>query len=533
MTDSTQLEPRDRSDRAGATPWRLPIAQIQPYERNPRHGRNPEYDRIKDSIRSHGLDQPLVITQRPQATHYIVHAGGNTRLLILNELYAETADERFAHIPCVFRPWRRESDVLLAHLRENDLRGSLTFIDKARAVFEARKLLAAECGLEDMSQRRLETELRCAGYRITQARISQMEYAVYRLLPIMPLALECGLGRPHVERIRRLERAAYAIWRERCDEPIDDFEDIFVTLCRRYDSPDWDTAVLRGALEAEITAALDVSVHTVRVMIDAELAGRELVIPEPDAASEDAMEDALEETPEETSPDTGDGVADGSDTGADHETGERVAPEVSPAGVEVLAQAGADRPDAEEARPPDRVSVDALATESPAPIAEILSVVNDTGLGDLKSLRGRAWTLAARLAQRHGLGELVAPVSAKGLGFVLRDVPDPSLADQLDDDSLSQLSMLWWQLAACAEMTFAPLAALLPLLPADSILRRALETEDAELLFNSIWTLDPGHTGYRLWRPLDDRDWRDLLGLMDTYRRIRRLAAETGASIWE
>ena len=81
MTDSTQPEPRDRSDRAGATPWRLPIAQIQPYERNPRHGRNPEYDRIKDSIRSHGLDQPLVITQRPGAADYIVHAGGKITII--------------------------------------------------------------------------------------------------------------------------------------------------------------------------------------------------------------------------------------------------------------------------------------------------------------------------------------------------------------------------------------------------------------------------------------------------------------------
>jgi hypothetical protein len=287
--------------------------------------------------------------------------------------------------------------------------------------------------------------------------------------------------------------------------------------------------VLRGALEAEISAALDVNVHTVRVMLDAELAGRELVIPAPDAVPDAAPEDALEAT----SPETGGGVADGSDTGADPQTEDGAAPEVSPPGVEARVPDGSDRPEAEAVRQPDRVPADAPATEAPAPVAERLGVVNDTGLGDLKSLRGRAWTLAARLAQRHGLGALVEPVSGTGLGFVLRDVPDPTLADQLDDDSLSQLSMLWWQLAACAEMTFAPLAALLPLLPTDSILRRALETEDAELLFNSIWTLDPGHTGYRLWRPLDDRDWRDLLSLMDTYRRIRRLAAETGASVWE
>ncbi|WP_419635890.1 ParB family protein, partial [Thiolapillus sp.] len=275
---------------SSSTPQMIEISRIQPYEHNPRHGRNPEYDRIRDSIRNTGLDQPLVVTQRPDTTDYIVHAGGNTRLIILKELFAETGDPRYATVPCLFKPWCCESDVLLAHLRENDLRGSLTFIDKARAVCEAQKLLAEELDLDVISQRRLEAELRRAGYRITQARISQMEYTVRRLLPVIPIALESGLGRPHVERIRRLERAAYTIWRDRCSEPADDFDEVFTTLCRRYDGPDWDTDVLRSALESEIAAALDVSIHTVRVMLDAELAGRELVIPE--------IEEVPEETPE-------------------------------------------------------------------------------------------------------------------------------------------------------------------------------------------------------------------------------------------
>jgi hypothetical protein len=82
-------------------------------------------------------------------------------------------------------------------------------------------------------------------------------------------------------------------------------------------------------------------------------------------------------------------------------------------------------------------------------------------------------------------------------------------------------------------MTFAPIESIAPSLPADSVLRRALVDQDAELLFNSIWTLDPGHTGVRLWQALHDRDWNDLIGLMETYRRIRRLAAETGVKLWE
>jgi len=500
-------------------PQMIDISRIQQYEHNPRHGRNPEYDRIRDSIRNTGLDQPLVVTQRPDATDFIVHAGGNTRLIILKELFAETGDPRFAAVPCLLKAWCCESDVLLAHLRENDLRGGLTFIDKARAVCEAQKLLAEELGIDVISQRRLETELRRAGYRITQARISQMVYTVHRLLPVIPIALEGGLGRPHVERIRRLERAAHKIWQDRCSESAEDFEEVFTTLCKRYDSPDWDTDVLRSALESEIAAALDVSIHTVRVMLDAEMAGRELVIPEAEVEPDPNEESSELERPTDESfdSDQDDGVSRVSSS--DRTSTDELPPEL---------------PDqSNPASAPDTGLLDDDVKETSQPDTELPNLTNDTSPNDLKSLRGRAWTLATRLAQRNGMADLVVAVSGKGLGFVLRDVPDPTLADQLDEDSLSQLTMLWWQLAACAEMTFAPLEAMLPLLPDESILRRALETEDADLLFSSIWTLDPGHTGYRLWRPLDDRDWRDLLALMDTYRRIRRIAAETGVSVWE
>ena len=497
----------------------IDISRIRPYEHNPRHGRNPEYDRIRDSIRNTGLDQPLVVTQRPDATDFIVHAGGNTRLIILKELFDETGDPRFAAVPCLLKPWCCESDVLLAHLRENDLRGGLTFIDKARAVCEAQKLLAEELGLDVISQRRLETELRRAGYRITQGRISQMVYTVHRLLPVIPIALEGGLGRPHVERIRRLERAAQKIWQDRCSESAEDFEEVFTTLCKRYDSPDWDTDVLRSALESEIAASLDVSIHTVRVMLDAEMAGRELVIPE----AEDKPDEESSE-PECATDESFDDDVDQDDGHSHISSSDRISTDEIPPELPDQLNPGSAS---------DTALLDDDVKETAEPKTELPNLSNDTSPNDLKSLRGRAWTLATRLAQGNGMADLVEAVSGKGLGFVLRDVPDPTLADQLDEDSLSQLTMLWWQLAACAEMTFAPLDAMLPLLPDESILRRALETEDADLLFSSIWTLDPGHTGYRLWRPLDDRDWRDLLALMDTYRRIRRIAADTGVSVWE
>ena len=136
------------------------------------------------------------------------------------------------------------------------------------------------------------------------------------------------------------------------------------------------------------------------------------------------------------------------------------------------------------------------------------------------------------MAQRNGLGDLIEPLAGHGLGFVVRDVPDPALVEQLDEDALAQVSMVWWQLAACAEMTVAPVEHLLPVLDDNAVLRQALEKQDAGLLFSSVWTLDPGHTGFRLWRRLDERDWQDLLGLMTTYRELYRVAKERGEMLW-
>lgn len=514
----TKVAARDHPDSSASPPAKtgidltalaIDITQIQPYEHNPRQGRNPEYDRIKDSIRSHGLDQPLVVTRRPQATDYIVHTGGNTRLLILKELFEETGEERFARIPCVFRPWQRESDVLLAHLRENDLRGNLTFIDKARAVLDAKGLIAAELGIDDVSHRRLETELARNGYRISRTSICRMDYAVNTLLRWIPQALEAGIGRNQIDWIRALERAARTLWQRRCTGGEGAFDEVFAALCRRYDGADWDADRLQGAIETEIAEEAESSVHTIRIEMEAELKGRKVIIPEFVPIKEPPA------PPVRT----------------DHHP-DRVKTAVLDSKVEpdaALNQTRAIQEEQKSASSQTQEDTPELTVEvTAAPIGARTAV-----LTDLKSLRGRAWTLATRLAQRNGLGDLVVLLSGKGLGYVLRDVPDPALADQLDEEALAQVCLLWWQLAACAEMTFAPLEAMIPLLPTGSVLRRALEEEDAELLFSSIWTLDPGHTGYRLWRPLPDRDWQDLLALMDTYRRIRHLAAETGVAIWD
>ena len=67
----------------------LTVDDIRPYENNPRRSVNVKFDDIKESIRTSGLRLPLTVTRRPGESHYIVEAGGNTRLLALQQLWAE------------------------------------------------------------------------------------------------------------------------------------------------------------------------------------------------------------------------------------------------------------------------------------------------------------------------------------------------------------------------------------------------------------------------------------------------------------
>ena len=83
-------------------------------------------------------------------------------LHILKELCSETHDPRFYSVHCLFEPWKSESEILIAHLVENDARGDLIFIDRARAVHELRESLEQETGAP-RSTRQLATLLQERG----------------------------------------------------------------------------------------------------------------------------------------------------------------------------------------------------------------------------------------------------------------------------------------------------------------------------------------------------------------------------------
>ena len=226
------------SDPLVDTPMVVVLDQLRPYELNPRVTRNPLFDEIKASIRQRGLDAPPSITRRPGDPHFVIRNGGNTRLTILRELWTETKDERFLRVACLFRPWpvRGEIVALTGHLAENELRGGLTFIERALGIEKARELYELEENAS-LTQAELARRLSLDGYPVQQSHISRMRDAVQYLLPAIPAVLYGGLGRHQVERLAVLRKAGERIWDQHvaAGELSTDYPTLFLEVLQGFD----------------------------------------------------------------------------------------------------------------------------------------------------------------------------------------------------------------------------------------------------------------------------------------------------------
>ena len=227
------------SDPIADTPMVVTLDQLRPYDHDPRKKRNPAYEDIKASIRERGLDAAPAITRRPGEDHYIIRNGGNTRLAILRELWSETKDERFFRISCLFRPWpsRGEVVMLTGHLAENELRGGLTFIERALGVEKAREFYEQESGTA-LSQSELARRLAADGFPVQQSHISRMNDAVRYLLPVIPTVLYGGLGRHQVERLSVMRKACLLAWERYAKGRtlVQDFDDFFQEVLSQFDT---------------------------------------------------------------------------------------------------------------------------------------------------------------------------------------------------------------------------------------------------------------------------------------------------------
>ncbi len=160
----------------------VPVMQVQTYDRNPRRTINPKFDEIKESIRAVGLLTPFNITRRPGEAHFFVCGGGNTRLVILQQLFHE-GYAQFERVELTFKAWRGDAEAIAGHIGENDQRGEMCFWDRATGVMDIKVALEAVGG-NSLSLRQFEAELKRLGLSVALANISLMKFALEWLAPL-------------------------------------------------------------------------------------------------------------------------------------------------------------------------------------------------------------------------------------------------------------------------------------------------------------------------------------------------------------
>lgn len=195
------------------------LMQLRPFDGNPRKTKNPKFEEIKESIRMRGLDFAPNITKRPGDDFYIIADGGNTRLQALNELWEETKDPKYWSIRCLYKPWKTGNEnegtlsCLIGHLTENDLRGDLSFVERALAIAEI-KAMYEENDEQKLSHRQLSERLKADGYGVSHTLLHKMEQCLTYLYPVIPNILLAGMGKPQIEKLLALYNSSLSFWQK-------------------------------------------------------------------------------------------------------------------------------------------------------------------------------------------------------------------------------------------------------------------------------------------------------------------------------
>lgn len=523
------------------TPMLVEVDNLTTYDRNPRRSPNDKRDELKEYIRQNGFNQVLAITQRPDPEDpdvYMIGVGGNTRLSIMQELWHETGDERFKQMRCEYQPWQGETHTLIAHIQDNDLRGDLTFIDRAIAVQELSAILEEDAG-ESLSQRALCRGLAEQGYQISRTLLIWYQYTVDTLYPSIPHVLQSGIGRPTIAKIHEMQRAFARTWSVMGIGESEEADSLFEQTLSRHDGDFLDIKALRLDLEEELTISADCDMQRASMELGAALYGRS--DSEANAPRSTGQPDAQTGTP----------------TATGDASGQAAAPLIETPSQRSSADAETQSPASETSKPDTKLPTETRSrpappthsgasetqggsSESPAesPHAQNQPTRTEALPHDLKSLRGRAWTLSSRIAQGSRLGDIVLPIST-GLGFLIR--PIPLEVQQSWHPEIGRSAMcVWWHLATLAEQ-FARHGQACVVMPdtwserpigqamrqardgQEAFSRWQWQTADREL-FADVPPLEPNDIGPMLYQSWPEQRWNDWIQLVETYREIYRKA---------
>ena len=507
----------------------LTLEQICPYDKNPRRDRNSRYDEIKESIRAQlGLNTPLNVTKRPGDTSYMVEAGGNTRLQILQELWDETKDERFYHIHAQYRPWVSESHVLTAHLVENELRGEMTLLDKALGLQALKKQLEEEAGTE-LNRSEFVRKLKMVGYIVSRRQVIRMQYLSERLYSLIPTVARNNLPQREIDNIRDAEKAYLQFWIGQFgDSETEQFQLIFGDVLSQYDDA-WDLDQVRAELDQQFSELSGLDVTQLRLEVDALLYGEQHHNgTNPQSSSEDDESSA-------NIPNTSDQSDSQPDESTSSPNQNNSAAQPSPTEKPASAPKASGTQRSEQQPPSDSGNAEASQLIDPY-----------DGPSDLKSLRARNLVLVLQITQRNDLSVCVCPTNV-GMGFL---VDLPKIPFQVNDKNIGTgqdacRQFIWWMLLGACEVVHGSGKAwelsndrARLTMTEEMRIFAPLKQDGIQGVIKTVGIPTPlefiSHQFLSSPQGLDDHSFRDLLLLLENCRRLRNKVGDPGdMRLWD
>jgi len=515
----------------------LKVDEIDSYDKNPRRAQNPQFEAIKQSILSNGINQPLVVTRRPSSSRFMIYKGGNTRLAALRELYAETKQRQFNVVQCSFQPWSGfESDAILGHLQENQMRKSLCFLDRAYGVKIALDYLKKEAG-RSLSLRECLPLMVRKGYPITLSTLSIMTYAVSAIEPHLNYELAMTMARRHFQHLRRLENC-YGSLCEELDIPKSDQQTLFHRTLENYEEPSWSLDVFRRSLESRLAHDQSKSVQDITLRIEGYLNVSSMPLSDKPAGN-DIQNQQLNNIQWPDQPCTKMVHQEGVYQVNTSESGDSVHQNSAYSGKQglknnssIFSKSSQKRPNRNQPAIPES-AVACSVTNGAEPLA------------DIASLQKQAYEIAWYLVKRHEFISAEKPESPVvvstgnwGLGYVICDFPAP--LKNISATHSGVRDALWWLLVEYCDLQWAvscsrPIVEKFVGQSSLQVFVKSGNSKTLYLLAKDKMKCSYPHLGLAAFcsRLLDDASWNDILRLVDVYRSLHYLARKNNIDLFQ
>ncbi len=515
----------------------LKADEIDTYDKNPRRAQNPQFAAIKQSILNNGMNQPLVVTKRPGSSRYMVYKGGNTRLAALRELYTETQQKKFNLVQCSFQPWSGfESDAIIGHLQENQIRKSLCFLDRAYGVKIALEYLSKEAGRLLSLRESLPLIVR-KGFPVTLSTLSIMSYAVNAIEPFLNYEIAINMSRRHFQNLRRLENC-YSSLCEELGIPKLDRKILFRRTLKIYNEQMWSLDTFRRSLESIVAHDQSKSVQDIALRLENYLNVSSLPLSDkPEDNSIKILQENDIQWPDQprskmvheggvyqvNTPKNGSFV---------HQNGARKGKQGLKENSQFVPKLSQKRPDRHQSVIPDLTVECSIPNES-EPLVQI------------RSLQQQAYSIAWSVAKRHeflSADKSMSPVVAKtenwGIGYLICDFPIP-----LKNISATHSGMrdaLWWVLLELCDLQWAVSCSrpTVENIVEHSSLQVYVKSGNAKTLYllakDKMKCIYP-HLGLVTFclRLLDEESWNDIERLAHVYRSLHHLARKNNIDLFQ